>query len=95
MNDFSPHLFWDTDPDQVDLEKNRTWLVRRVLEKGLWSDWKLLLQLLGKDQIRTAIQNMRHLEDRATSFACAVLNLERSELRCFTQKSSQSIPWNY
>ncbi len=95
MEGFSPHLFWDTDPDRVDIENNRKWLVRRVLEKGLWSDWKLLLALLGEDKIRTAVQEMRHLEGRAMSFACAVLNLEQSQLKCSIQKSSQATPWNY
>ena len=95
MEGFSPHLFWDTDPERVDLENNRNWLVRRVLEKGLWSDWKLLLDLLGEEKIRTAVQEMRHLEGRAMSFACAVLNLERSQLRCSIQKSSRATPWIY
>lgn len=95
MEGFSPHLFWDTDPERVDIENNRIWLVRRVLEKGLWSDWKLLLKLLGEDKIRSAVQEMRHLEGRAKSFACAVLNLEQSQLRCSIRMSSQSTPWNY
>lgn len=95
MKGFSPHLFWDTKADQVDLKKHRVWLVRRVLEKGLWADWKLLLQLLGEDKIREAVKNSRYLEKRALSFACVALNLDQSELRCSTLKSCQATLWPY
>ena len=82
MEGFSTHLFWDTESSRVDLGVHQTWFVRRVLEKGLWSDWKLMLKLLGRERIRVAVTEMRHLEGRALNFACAVLNLEKSELRC-------------
>lgn len=95
MNAFSPHLFWDTKPENVDIEKHRIWLVKRVLEKGLWADWKLLLILLGKEKVRDAVKNARHLEHRARSFACVSLDLDPKELRCSTLKSFQSTHWPY
>jgi uncharacterized protein (DUF2461 family) len=93
--DFSRHLFWDVDVHAVDLQKNRNWLIRRVLEKGLMKDWELLQQVYDKDQLRSAVKALRSLEKKATSFACAVLDLEQTELRCYKNRQSQNPPWPY
>ncbi len=95
MAGFSPHLFWDTKAEQVDIEKHQTWLVKRVLEKGLWSDWQLLLDRIGKPKIRTAVRNMRDLNPQALSFACVALNLDPSQLRCSTLKPCLTTPSPY
>ncbi len=93
--DFSSHLFWDVNVSSVDLEKNRAWMVRRVLEKGLLVDWLLLKECYSKDELREAVTSLRSLEKKATTFACAVLDLDRTKLRCYTTKQSQATPWNY
>lgn len=42
INQFSSHLFWDIDRDKLDWNKHRMYIVERVLEYGVLSDWKLL-----------------------------------------------------
>jgi len=95
MHGFSPHLFWDTDPASVSIETHRVWLVKRVLEKGAWTDWLLLLRLLGKDKVREAVKEMRCLEKKALSFACIYLDLDKTHLRCYMQQQSQAAHWPY
>ena len=95
MKNFSPHLFWDTKAENIDIRKHQAWLAKRVLEKGLGADWKLLLQLLGENKVRKAVKNARHLERRALSFACVTLDLDPSGLRCSTLKSFQTTHWPY
>lgn len=91
--DFSPHLFWDV--ESIDLERNRKWLVKRVLEKGELADWQLLKQLYNREQLRQAVRTMRSLEKRALAFACAVLDIDQTKTRCFMNQSSQATHWNY
>jgi hypothetical protein len=38
----SKHLFWDTPLINVDVEKNKGFIVQRVLEYGLMNDWNLI-----------------------------------------------------
>ena len=52
---FSDYLFWDVDPALVDIDKHQSWLVKRVLEKGCWEDWKKLRQLLTKEQLTESV----------------------------------------
>ncbi len=93
--DFSSHLFWDVDLASIDLEKNRKWLVKRVLEKGELPDWKLLKQTYDREELREAVMTMRSLERRALSFACAVLEIDQTKTRCFMNLSSQATHWSY
>ncbi len=95
MKNFSAHLFWDTPRENVDPATHRNWLVKRVLEKGFFNDWKLLLELFEKDELREALRELRDLEGRALSFACAVLDLDQTQLRCYKNRLSQSTPWSY
>jgi hypothetical protein len=40
LKDFSPHLFWDVDAETLDLEKHKTYIIRRVMEYGKLNDWQ-------------------------------------------------------
>lgn len=59
MSPLSHHLFWDTDPSQIDFEKHAAWLTRRVLEYGDWSDWQALVQFYGKDRLANIVVSTR------------------------------------
>ena len=95
MHEFSPHLFWDTHIENISIENNGVWLVARVLEKGKWSDWKLLLRLMGESKIREAIPHIRSLEKKALNFACLYFDLDKTQLQCYKQQHSQNAHWNY
>lgn len=71
----SPHLFWDTDPDQVDFDRHASWLVKRVLEYGRWRDWQLLVRTYGKARLAEIVPGIRSLDPRAASFARTFLSL--------------------
>jgi len=95
MKGFSPHLFWDTDSENISIESHGIWLVTRVLEKGSWSDWTLLLKLMGESKIRETIPHIRFLEKKALNFICLYLNLDKTQLRCYKQQHSPNTHWNY
>ncbi len=95
MEQFSSHLFWDIARESVNLDEHRNWLVKRVLEKGTLEDWKLLQTTYSRDGIREAVIQLRSLEKKARSFACAILGIHQTELRCFKNKSSPLTHWDY
>ena len=55
----SPQLFWDTDPEIVDTDKNARWLIERVMQRGSWEDWLLLSERYGKDGLRRLLPTLR------------------------------------
>ena len=95
VTDFSPILFWDVAADNVDLEKHRPWLIKRVLEKGRREDWITLRRLYSTEDLRESFRQLPSLERRATAFARAVLDLEQTELRCSKNRQSPNAHWAY
>ena len=46
VEDFSPNLFWDADPADLDFSKHMKYVVQRVLERGTLDDMRHMLTLL-------------------------------------------------
>lgn len=90
MPPLSPHLFWDVDPGSLDPETHGTWLAKRVLEHGRWSDWQALVSHYGKPGLAELVTGIRSLDARAFSFCRAWFDLPASSFRCST--STQSMP---
>jgi len=84
----SPHLFWDTTPESIDLQKHAVWLTKRVLEYGRWRDWQILLDEFGKSRLATIVVGIRSLDPKAAAFCCAFFALPSSALRCSTSNPS-------
>jgi hypothetical protein len=55
----SPQLFWDVDPETIDVKKNARWLIERVVQRGTWEDWLLLRTLYGKPELKTFAPTLR------------------------------------
>ena len=79
--------FWDTDFAQLDVSKNRSYILSRVLEYG---DAKAAAWALGhfsdKD-IKKVLRESRALSPKSGNFWAVFFNLPKSALRCL-QKSS-------
>ncbi|RYD39447.1 MAG: hypothetical protein EOP85_15920 [Verrucomicrobiaceae bacterium] len=89
MTELSEHLFWDVDRSTVDPETHAGWLARRVLEHGLWADWKCLVAYYGKPRLAEIVTGLRSLQPRAFAFCCVWFQLPPSSFRCSTSKPSQ------
>ena len=47
IEDFSPNLFWDADPADLDFSKHRKYVVQRILERGTVDDLRLAFHHYG------------------------------------------------
>lgn len=83
--DFSKYLFWDTDSTTVDLERNSSYVVQRVLEYGELSDWRLLRAYYGLKRIVEIAKQLRSLDPKALSFLCVVSDTHEEDYRCYSQ----------
>ena len=94
-NDFSDNLFWDADPSDLDFDRNRRYVVQRVLERGTVNDLRVVFHLYGLSQVIATAKSLRTLEPKALSFIACVANEPREHFRCYTQKQSFQAPWIY
>ena len=51
ISDLSQHLFWDIDPENLDMEKNKRTIIHRVLQYGLINDWLMIYNYYGLYEI--------------------------------------------
>lgn len=95
IDKFSPHLFWDADLSDIDMEKHSPYIVQRVLEYGLLEDWHLLRSYYGLQHIAEISMRLRSLEPRALSFICTLSKTRKEDYKCYILRQSNLQPWIY
>ena len=95
ISGFSKHLFWDTDRGLLDFEKNRSYIIKQVLEYGLLKDWKMLKEYYGIDKIAETAVTFRELEPKALSFISLLSEISKEKFRCYTTQQSVPRHWNF
>lgn len=92
---FSKHLFWDVDISTLSLSKNKPFIVKRVLEYGLLSDWKLLNKYLTISEIAEVAKTIKDLDSKTLSFISTISGQSISTFRCYTTKHLTNQHWNF
>ncbi len=90
MSDFvkqlSSSLFWDVDISEIDDEKNKRFIIQRVLERGTHNDWILINKKYTLQGIVQEAMQMRYLEPKALSYVAIMGNVPKEEFRFYKNK---------
>lgn len=74
INTFSNHLFWDVHKEDIDIDRHSKYIIKRVLEYGVWNDWMVLRIYYGLPRIVEEVKKMRDLEPRALAYIASISN---------------------
>ncbi|MFV0268697.1 MAG: DUF6922 domain-containing protein [Draconibacterium sp.] len=86
----SNHLLWEYDLNSFDWDDMRTVVVQRVIERGHFDDfYAAITRYGGIDRFKDIIKQIPVLSDIDIAFVCAVFDLDKNELRCYTRKQSR------
>lgn len=94
INDFSAHLFWDTDRSTMDLERHKAQVIYQVLEYGTMEDWRLLQAIYDKETLAEVTTNLRTMDPVTLSFIANHLGLDKTAFRCYKKKPSPHDFWS-
>ena len=83
VKSLSKRLFWDTNPDDIDIQNHKAFIISRVLEYGTLNDWKLIRNYYGIEDIAQTATTLRTLDKKALAFISAVSGKEKEEFRCY------------
>jgi hypothetical protein len=88
-------LFWSCNVNDLDLEKDKNYIISQVLNYGTWEDLKWLFKIYSEKEIKNAVKNpgrgiwfkdvlnfwklMFNLKIGKKTFERAILNLKRYE----------------
>lgn len=57
MSKYRKNLFWDTDLDTIDWQRNSEWIIKRVFEYGNQNEIEETIRFYGKTKITNVLQN--------------------------------------
>jgi hypothetical protein len=87
-------LFWEYDMSRFDWDKMRTLVVQRVIERGRKDDFFAILNRYGVEGVKESIKEIPTMNAKDISFVCAVFDLKKEDLKCYTKKLSHPQHWN-
>ena len=83
---FSDFLFWDSDPEKIDFERDRNKVIRRVFELGLIEDVVEALWFYKREYLIEALTSASYLPENALLLASALFHLKPENFKCSTSK---------
>ena len=95
LNFLSKHLFWDVRIEELEFEKSKSFIIKRVLEYGLINDWNFIKLNYGLETIGKEAKLFKDLDAKSHAFISTVCKIPINEFRCYTTKQLSPKHWNF
>jgi hypothetical protein len=87
-------VFWDVNYEDLDFERDKFYVIEKVMNYGVWSDFLELIKFYGKDIIKKEIVKTSFLKKDVLSFVCVYFDLKPSQFKCYNRRQSSNQLWN-
>lgn len=77
----SPYLFWDTDRDRLDWQRNAAFVIRRAFERGTLDDLLEVLVYYGREKVVAVLTSAEDLPEMVVALASMVFSLKPEDFR--------------
>ena len=91
----SREIFWDTNYDTIDWDKNYQWVICRVLEYGGLIDWREMKLYYKESKIIESAINARSLSRKTVHFIHNIFDIPLEKFRCYNSTRSDQTHWMY
>jgi hypothetical protein len=82
-------IFWDTDYEMIDWEKNARYVIARAIMYGTIEDWRTIQAAeYGMDRIHEEMLQERDLDPKSLSFLSCIFNIPKENFRCWKEVHS-------
>lgn len=88
-------LFWDTDINKIDFNKNARSIIERVVSRGTLKDWFEIKNYYGLEKIKKEVTQIRFLDKITLNFLSKYFKIPKSKFRCYNTKPYIKKLWNY
>ena len=95
LKELSLHIFWDVDVNKLDCDRDRQFIIHRVVEYGLLSDWKMIKKYYGVSLIAKEAVTFKNLDKKSVAFISLLSNIPREKFLCYTTEQSTPKHWNF
>jgi len=91
----SPRVFWDTDVSTLDYDKDKLYIMDKVLNYGVWDDFVAMMKYYGKEAVKREVVRLPYLKKDVLNFLCFYLGLKPAQFKCYTHRQLQEPHWNF
>ncbi len=91
----SRRVFWDIDFASLDYEKDRRFVIDKVLNYGLWDDFVEMMRFYGKEAVKEEIVKLPYFKKEVLNFLCFYFKLKPEDFECYIRRQSQEPHWSY
>lgn len=91
----SRKAFWDVRFSEIDFEEKSTHVMEKVFNYGTWKDQVAIMKFYGLLRIRKEIVKAGYLRKPVLSFLCVILDLQKTDFKCYNKMQSHPLPWSY
>jgi hypothetical protein len=95
INSLSPHLFWDVDIREISWDEHKIFILQRVLEYGVLSDWTNLNSHVGIAELGKIATQIRSLDKKSLAFISTLSNIPITDFLCYTTQQSTPQHWYF
>ncbi len=95
VENLSKHLFWDVEPNKLNFETDKNFIITRILEYGLIKDWQLIYKYYGINEIAKVMIDARDIDDKSISFISLLSKIPRENFLCYITKQSTPKHWSF
>lgn len=82
----SKNLFWDTDLKDIDEEAHAHFIIKRIVHRGTFEDWKIIRKHYGMNRLKNEIINIRDMDKKSLSLFSLIFDTEKEKFRCYSTK---------
>lgn len=93
--DIHKRVFWDVRFDDLDYQKDRFYIIEKVMNYGVWSDFLAVLKFYGKETIKKEIVKSAYLKKDVLNFICVYFDLKPNQFKCYNRRQSSQELWNF
>lgn len=83
---FSNGCFWDQDYTKLNPDKNKNYIIARVISRGSSQDEMELFRYYGWDTIKTEVVKIRYLNNKIFNYISKLLDIPPEQFRCFNNR---------
>lgn len=86
--EFSPHLFWDRDPAQLDYRKQAAFIIERAFEFGKLDDLAEATAYYGTAQVVEVLTAAPALKKNTLALASVLFDIPKTRFKCYISPPS-------
>ena len=92
---FDKRIFWDVDSEKMDYAAKAQFIIVRVFERGDIEDIRQCRRYYGDEEIRKALTQTKWISLQTIYLACAILDNNLTDYRCYNLAQSNPQHWIY